>query len=531
LRASPLYAVQKRSSSKQSKNGYGVNVDKFLRKRGVIPEVEEARGYIPYAQGDISTVLAADERFGQIEYLVPQKLTRQDRERGIKHKPDRRKSMLDWVVNKVNNSREGGHVMLKYALPQYGPAERGNPYNPLPQLRPVAPIPGRPYGHDHQGMTHTSGECRCGVRHGDSWTEAPMDPEARKAHERGKRHQGDDTPPIRGPHRHVPGSKYLIPPGPHGKRWDTNPLCTPERFLEAERVWLHLEGCIKLDALVSRGEVGADVPSVTMAMRSVEDESSGDWPRVAGFWRGYRPQEQAGELDKFLEIFVLRVQDPEFPEPKRPAAPVIVACDSDWLENPLVATPAFVLCDHVSSRGLDCVVAAPPAPDGRKVGTDDYLADRRKSPLRHLAVRLLRSPGFEDFATEYRSVQKGQRRRIENDLRLLEWYGTHSTPADSPDPGLVKRSTGTIARLFGTAPDGSWVRKATNRLIKADALEVVEGYYSEVEDWAGFTDTHSPKSLPVVLRLREDLRPSRLEMSVGEWLKSLGAENAPYSRH
>ena len=70
----------------------------------------------------------------------------------------------------------------------------------------------------------------------------------------------------------------MIAPGPNGKRWDTHPRCTRDRFLAAEQVWLHMEGTLKLDALVSAGEVGADVPSVTLWDRAGA-VSWADWPR------------------------------------------------------------------------------------------------------------------------------------------------------------------------------------------------------------------------------------------------------------
>src|SRR6185312_6898312 len=162
-----------------------------------------------------------------------------------------------------------GWVITKHALPGSRFAD------PLPQLRPDKPVPGRPQRHDHAWVFYGR-------------------PTARAIHEEAS-HGGRR---VTGMHDHVPESKYVIAPGPHGKRWDTHPRCTRDRFLAAERVWLHMEGALKLDALVSAGEVGADVPSVTLWNRlgavSWVDWPGGEPPRIAGdFWKGYEEWEAA----------------------------------------------------------------------------------------------------------------------------------------------------------------------------------------------------------------------------------------------
>lgn len=450
--------------------------------RAVAPDVAAERGYRRYG-GDLGLdpIFEAEPRYADTTPF----------RRRSDGKPD---SLDAWVRRKTREGELTGWVMPKHALP--GSAF----YAPLAQLRPDKPVRGRLYEHDH-AVDFASDEHR--ARHLE------------------KKHPGRDVP---GLHRHYEEAKYLIAPGPHGKRWDTHPRCTRDRFLAAERVFLHLEGTLKLDALVSAGEVGADVPSVTLWDRRPDELSEIDFPVRAeppgtGFWEGLeeriaeekaRADLQAGELAAFLTDCV--------------RAPVVVVCDQDWQGNPSVATEAFCLRDAVRDGGLDCVVAAPPT----EKGSDDFQAAGGKpddllvvEPLPHRAL------GRADFERLYRRQHargaSGRRRpaeAVERDLELLDWYAAHATAA-----GFVQMSPKRIGRrLDGVSADT--VRRATLRLKRADALTIA-GYYDDpderpertAEEWRARGRRRRPA--PATIRLRDGLAPEIWRPTVGRWLRAL----------
>lgn len=419
--------------------------------RGIAPEVVEARGYARYASA--AEVLAADPRMNGTRELG------------------------DW--SRHYGARGPGWVMPKHALP-------GSPFDaPLPQLRPDEPVPDprKAYEHDHDEVYVSPYALAAHL----------------KAHHRGRR--------VNGLHRHVPESKYLIPPGPHGKRWDTHPSCTADRFLAAERVFLHLEGTLKLDALVSAGEVGADVPSVTLWDRGGA-VSWADWPGgkpapAGGFFAEFEAEEaaraeQEDELADFLRERVL--------------APVVVVCDSDWRWNANVATEAFTLRDAVRKLGLLCVVAAPPATRGRKVGSDDFLAEGHAVNDLHV-VEPVESPELGTFARHYARAQGQARRavgaRVKMDVDLLRWYATHAVAE-----GHVTRKVASVSRRLGVSRDT--VRRATLRLADAGALRIV-GYYAHAD--MGDKRGKGQRPPAATLLVDEALRPQVEALRLGDWLR------------
>lgn len=500
-----------------------------LKTSGVSDEVRDDRGYAEYAKGDARTIFDADPRLADGTYLVWEKT-----DEGWMRKT---KEMSTWVKHKARAS--SGLVMPKYPLP--GSASLA----PLAQLRPDDPVTSATYGHDHDGMTHVETGCPCGVkRHGKDWlarwpelgAEPAMHEVARVEHENGKMHRRDDGTlhtPLDGPHHHIAQSRYLLPPGPYGQRWDTHPHCTGDRFLAAERVFLHLEGVIKGDALVSAGELALDVPAVLMWERSPrieDDEPSFDYPSTTGFWEAFRPVSQRDDLLQFLESYV--------------KAPVIVVCDSDWHHNAEVATSAFCLRDWVRASGLDCAVAAPPEgewlfndrrgnPVYKKLGSDDFQGKNNGYPTGtpdDLRVVELKEPtALIDFQREYRRdpgrTPSGRKRpapSVERDLEVLHWYATHSTAT-----GFVKRPATTIAARLGISDDS--VYEATRWLEEAKALEIT-GEYTELVD-ARYIKTRRGKNRNLgrghkgptpTIALREDLRPQTVpDLTVKRWLKSL----------
>jgi hypothetical protein len=441
----------------------------ILTSRGLTSEVIEARGYVRYESAD--DVLGADPRMGST------------------------KKLADWT--KHYGARGPGWVMPKWKLPGSGFED------PLPQLRPDVPAP------DYSAaVTHDHEKAFAGR------------PVARALHEGGKAHE---TIPVEGSHQHVPEGKYLIAPGTHGKRWDSNPLCV-DRWAGGERVFLHLEGCIKADALTAVGEAAADVPSVTLWDRRGA-LSFADWPggeptkpqlrAGVGFWEAF--EESEPELEKY-DAEVERIREAQQDElvaflTEHVSAPVIVVCDSDWRWNSAVAMEAFSLSDLVrQATDLHCVVAAPlPGTKGEKQGTDDFLAGGG-SVANHLVIEPVESPDFADWARDYERRRRnagGKRPRIEADIELMRWYATHASAE-----GAVERRAKSIARRLGV--DREAVRRATLRLEKDGALDI-HGYYSDPDDDGPREGRgHREPTLIIAERLRSESRSEPL----GDWLKA-----------
>jgi hypothetical protein len=149
----------------------------IFSSRGIIPpwhkngEIARARGYVRYEKGDPESVFLADDRlsrkyaevdaflpaFGEVlpDEVLPEdpEVDEESEESGRRR---RRKTLNAWVRDRASFC--GGWAMPKYAIltPDEAHAagydERYG--NPLAQLRPDEPIPGRSWGHDHAGMRH-----------------------------------------------------------------------------------------------------------------------------------------------------------------------------------------------------------------------------------------------------------------------------------------------------------------------------------------------------------------------------------------
>ena len=468
-----------------------------FRTRAVSAAVAEERGYRQYGgRLGLDPIFEADFRYATESIVWPARPNARyawQREESVQ-------TYRNWVAKKTKDGELTGWVMPKHSIP-------GSAFDdPLAQLRPDLPLPREPLIHAHLDLS-------------------PFELEVHLTSEkRQKQHEviGGD---LDREHRHENEAKYLLPPGPYGKRWDTHPRCTPDRFLSAERVFLHLEGTLKLDALVSAGEVGIDVPSVTLWNRRRDDASELDFsvPRPqwkgsgGGFWADWEEygEEHAAELDEFEKMQTGELR--AFLE-THVQAPVIVVCDRDWRTNPRVTMEAFSLRDRVRSYGLQCVVAAPGKRTKSK-GSDDFLyRGGRVDNLTVVEPLPRRARGWESFARDYRDGRGDSGRRrpsnvVEQDLAILDWYVTHAT-----ELGFVRRA---VRRIADRLPVGDKsVRRATLRLAEAGAL-AIEGSYLDPEairELRRRYATSEPReertrSLPLI-RVREDLQAPRWEPTV-----------------
>jgi hypothetical protein len=488
----------------------------IFTERGITPEVAEARGYRRYETPE--DVYAVDSRWQAFPGHLKQ-----------------------WCVGSP------GWVMPKFRVPgsYWG--------DPLAQLRPDKPLRDRTYGHDHDGMTHVAQDCACGVRKHSARVLArqpqePLGSYEREQHEAGKNHLDERGRPVRdpdtkepipteGPHRHVTFKKYLLPPGPHGKRLDCHP--TTDFYASHERFFFAFEGTLKNDSFVSLGEAALNTPSVNTWWQNM----------LAGLDRFFLPVQLSDEdLRSMPPWDVLLELDPWEGIPELEAlvaeclrgVPIIVVCDSDWHHNPEVASQALICCDRLIELGCPAKVAAPPegpvlyvAHNGRtirkKVGADDFFGrdnghpDGEPDDLR--IVDPQPGPGFNSFARDYRRRERGKGRKsdsVELDLELLRWLIVHSAAT-----GAVKRPVTTVARYMDLSDD--WVFDATNRLWESGAIEIdalaplVEDRFIRVPNRRralALGRGHKGKT-PTIL-LREDLKPPEREpLTVGEWLGSL----------
>jgi hypothetical protein len=454
--------------------------DEVFRTRAIAPDVVDERGYRRYGEGDLVPLFEADPRYADGPFKWPD------------GKPD---TLRAWAGRQTRQGKRSGWVMPKHALP-------GSAFDaPLAQLRPDVPVFKRSWKHSH--ADEPPGELATHLR----------------SDKRAAEHAALDLPSE--VHVHRDYAKYLLPPGPHGKRWDTHPRCTPDRFRAAERVFLHLEGTLKLDALVSAGEVGADVPSVTLWDRAGA-MSWLDWPggkpssgpTSADFWEFAAELERVRELQEDELLRFLR---------EHVRAPVIVVCDRDWQDNPLVALEAFSLRDAVRDAGLECAVAAPP---GKSKGSDDFqYRGGKPDNLSVIEPQPHRASGRAVFEREYRRTRReagasGRKRSpniVDRELALLDWYATHGTAQ-----GSVRRPVGRIAKRLGVSKDT--VKRGTLELQEAGAL-VIEGHYHDPDKEYDVPEDRAArrrKPTPATIRLREGLRAPLWQPSVGRWLRSLG---------
>ena len=353
--------------------------DDFLTKRGVDPEIWEARGCLPYRRGGAWV----KEWFRpHLQNPVP----------GTKDSRYKIGTVTKWVNQCTCKDRDepgyvcpgtcGGWLLVKHSPPGYPPVP--------PQLRPDEPISAneRVQWHKHDGIwspwpdfTAEAGEKRAGkplprrvqVKKGPDkgeWVRAEMrsvlyGPPAEAHIHRGLDSEGkpkEGAKPydpetgegyhmgvnVKGVHRHAPDKgKYQL----LGKaaRIDLHPLALG-LLAEAETVFFVLEGTLKNDSVLSgirrerRRCSVFSVPSVSM-------------------W-------EPGELERFANEHLQ-------------GKVVLVVPDADWHQNHLVEWQALKIRTLLRRWGVDSYIAAPPVeedcePDDYWKGIDDFRGSGHK---------------------------------------------------------------------------------------------------------------------------------------------------------
>ncbi len=242
---------------------------------------------------------------------------------------------------------------------------------------------------------------------------------------------GDDTGGLTHRHeRRVPDENR----DSYGQRIDMHPF-TQERLDRGEKPewwWFCLEGNLKNDALVCRGEFVVNVPSVTL------------WP--------------APELEDFARDHLQGL-------------PVFVVPDSDWTDNEMVASQTFLCIDALERFGVKAYVASPtPEPgwcelhgkevcephgnqhceeiDCRKRGLDDYVADRGDLLEMPVIIRRL-TPEFDQWKAKVRGDRRlGEIRARERLIDVTGWAALHAD-----EHGRVVKPGEKIAHYTGTSLD------------------------------------------------------------------------------
>lgn len=382
-------------------------------ERAVAEDVASERGYRPFDQGD-----------GWVRDLFP----------------DMTGPQWGATFGRLVK-RTSGVVIPKHPVPGTGYI--------APQLRPDAPVElwaAERHRHDGKQVHTLSPPCGCGAKHRQDFEERAMSAGARTRHEAGKRHDYSGKS-VDGWHVHPRDPKYLLTPLPVGrvgwfhahsertkaghltkyhaddptpdpvhshhkrdkdrtesreKRLDVHPRTL--RMLKEDpkrRVFFSIEGSIKADAILSKGEAALAVPSVAM------------WP--------------APELEGFVD---------EYLRDRR----VYVVPDADWAHKSEVALQAFVCVGALRRFGADAAVAAAPEESGLK-GVDDFLAAGGDvGDLTVVRRKLTRA--FHDFTKEVRRRQEfGEIRARDRLIDVLRFVVLHAD-----EDGRCQRMGKTIAR-------------------------------------------------------------------------------------
>jgi hypothetical protein len=411
----------------------------FLQKRGITPngEVARARGYAPYAAGDVEAVYAAMERH------MPGLMENEGGRRNPK-----------WVEK---FTRSEGFVIPKYPVFRHL-------YPIRPQLRPTDPVVEREWRHNHSDNAVDAEGRR-------------MSPAAladhRNATSRKDEHEGVG---LKRRHTHVDTAKYGIapevrdiPPRKDGtggfsfaaylglayfddsKRLDRNPLSD---FSLPGPVYFGIEGTPKDDAMVEwlrrngRPAKVINVPSVST-------------------WRA--PE---------LALFALRHMR---------GYPVVIVPDADWIDNDEVIYHAENCALYLRHRcGVEAVIAAPPLDAGHK-GVDDFLGDEGSLDNLDVIRRDFDAAALADFDDEYRAIHRARRRAgktLEPTLRLARLLGR-----TSGSRGTTLRNVDALATLL----------PAVGLITEEEALMISKGY--EVPGDREYTEAQRHETLRGLDRL------------------------------
>jgi hypothetical protein len=359
-----------------------------------------------------------------------------------------------------------------------------------PQLRPDEPVytsnertlsyhPSRP---DAKPIWHKT-------KKGKTVRVRPLPAGVRERH-LAKSHSDGQRP--EGLHTHRRTAKYVLPPGPHGKRLDVPFL---GGILDAEIVYFVIEGSPKTDAILSTGEAAFGVPSVTLWDAGTKTDDRG---RVVGPF--------APELNAFIELTHLR--------DKRL---VVIVPDADWVSNPMVITQAMLAREHLRSRGVRAVVAAPPLLAGAVIvdpvhgplkGVDDWL--RAGGSLDELTV-LVREvqPVPAALALLPHARRKDAWMRSARALVLL--------PLLADGNGELIKSISSFARILRCSRDAA--RKAVADLAQAEAIEVegsLDAYYQYhdhlTDTWHDYDWDERPR-----IRFKDEFQARDIMLPLGEY--------------
>jgi hypothetical protein len=261
----------------------------------------------------------------------------------------------------------------------------------------------------------------------------------------GDQHRADDETGGR-EHTHVKMERVNLPSTE--KRLDVHPWTIKRlKARDYHQVFFSIEGTPKNDALVTRGEVAFNCPSVTL-------------------WR-------APELGDFAREYLQDIH-------------VYVIPDSDWASNPAVSLQAFECREELRRLGVDVHVAAATPTCGHicghegqerkdhKRGVDDFLGERKEDGSPRFApddlIVLDRHPSetFRTWAIRYHGITSAK--LYDTDVSVMRWMAIHATLT-----GEVKRPIGTIAKyaVKGEERAESTVYESTKRLVQARVLTTV----------------------------------------------------------
>jgi hypothetical protein len=426
----------------------------FLKERGIDPdgEVARARGYAPYAAGDVDAVYAAMER------IAP----------GLMENAGGRRNPR-WVEK---FTRSEGFVIPKYRVFDHRP--RLLPIRP--QLRPRHPVVEKVWEHDHSANfvdakgrpikselareQHVSSPNRAEATVIDGELIAEEHSTIRRKHKR---------------HRHAATAKYGIArkepeAAPYlglahfddSKRLDRNPLSD---FSLPGPVYFGIEGTPKNDAMVEwlrkhgRPAKVVNVPSVST-------------------WKA--PE---------LALFALRHMR---------GHPVVIVPDADWIENDEViyhAENCFLYLRH--RCGVEAVIAAPPQKAGLK-GVDDFLGAGGSLDKLDVISRDFDRDKLDDFVDKFPAVRRGYPKTLDFDLRLARLLGRTSgshgktlrnvealAPLTSDGGLITEKEAGEIAYGYEIPGDTEYTEKQKHATLQG--LERLAGvafeHTGEFPEW------------------------------------------------
>lgn len=269
----------------------------------------------------------------------------------------------------------------------------------------------------------------------------------------------------RKPHQHLGMESVPLPSTE--KRLDMHPR-SRKRVEDGERparVFFSIEGTAKCDALVTRGEVAFDVPSVTMWRSEPRTPSREN--------RGRLP-----ELDEFARSYLTD-------------SVVFVCPDSDWASNPAVSLQAFECREYLRRilGELEVHVAAAPPKCGDvcthtgqkrkddKNGIDDWIGQGHSVDELLVLDRHQHTGWFDAWETAYTNEHRPD--RAKTDVGIMKWLCLHATEnavKDHPTAGHVKRSVTSIQEYLarnGWRVTTKAIENAFHRLLDEGVLETV----------------------------------------------------------